>query len=63
LLYSFSESLPGQKNPRKHANFPTLVPDTYGYELDLDYEFKDKDYALEKAVELHKKIDEAILAH
>lgn len=62
-LFHFSESLPGQKNPRKHANFPTFVPDTYGYELDLDYEFKDKDSAMQKAAELHKKLDEAILAH
>jgi len=55
-LFHFSESLPGQKNLRKHADYPTYVPDTYGYEIDLDYEFKQKDLALERAEKIAQNL-------
>ncbi len=51
-LFHFCEALPGQNNPRKHANLPTYTPNTYGYDVDLDYEFKDKEAALEVAEKL-----------
>ena len=51
-LFHFCEALPGQNNPRKHANLPTYTPNTYGYDVDLDYEFKDKETALEVAEKL-----------
>lgn len=52
-LFHFCESLPGQNNPRKHAEYPTYLPDTYGYNVDLDFEFKGKDFALKKAHQLN----------
>lgn len=56
-LFHFCESLPGQKNPRKHADYPTYLPDTYGYDVDLDFEFKAKDFALKKAQEIGNVLD------
>lgn len=53
-LFHFAESLPGQKNPRKHADFPTYVPETYGHDVDLDLEFKEKDYALLRMKEIEQ---------
>lgn len=55
-LFHFCEALPGQGNPRKHANIPTYTPDTYGYDVDLDYEFKDKEAALEVAEKLVQNV-------
>lgn len=49
-LFHFSESLPG-KNPRAHADFPTMLPDIYkNYkgDLHLDFEFKLKEVAINK---------------
>lgn len=48
-LFHYCESLPEQNNPRKHADYPTSVPSTYGLRVDLDYEFKMKDKALRRA--------------
>lgn len=48
-LFHYSESIVGDKNPRKHADMPTCTPYDYGYDIDLDYEFKNKDYALQQA--------------
>lgn len=46
-LFHYSESLPGQPNPRRHANFPTKKPNLHSYrDLDIDLEFKDKDGAI-----------------
>lgn len=53
-LFHFAENLPGQKNPRKHADFPTYVPETYGHDVDLDLEFKEKDYALLRMKEIEQ---------
>jgi UV DNA damage endonuclease len=47
-LFHYCESLPNQSNPRKHADYPTAVPNTYGLTVDLDYEFKMKDKALRR---------------
>ena len=56
-LFHFAETLPGQNNPRKHADFPTFVPNDYGYNIDLDYEFKMKDQALQKAQKLEEELE------
>lgn len=47
-LFHYCETLPKQDNPRKHADYPTVVPETYGFAVDLDYEFKMKDAALRR---------------
>jgi len=49
-LFHFSESLPG-KNPRAHADFPTMMPSIYANykgNLHLDFEFKLKELAINK---------------
>lgn len=49
-LFHFSESLVG-KNPRAHADFPTMLPDIYANykgNLHLDFEFKMKELAINK---------------
>jgi UV DNA damage endonuclease len=49
-LFHFSESLPG-KNPRAHADFPTMMPSIYANykgNLHLDFEFKLKELAITK---------------
>ena len=49
-LFHFSESLPG-KNPRAHADFPTMLPVIYANHKDplhLDFEFKQKEIAINK---------------
>ncbi len=49
-LFHFSESLPG-KNPRAHADFPTMFPAVYAnYKkpLHLDFEFKMKELSIYK---------------
>lgn len=51
-LFHYCESMPNQKNPRKHADFPTAVPNTYNINVDLDYEFKMKDAAILHATKL-----------
>jgi hypothetical protein len=48
-LFHYCETLPGQNNPRKHADYPTAIPNTYNTCVDLDYEFKMKDKALRRA--------------
>jgi len=45
-LFHYCESIPGELNKRKHAEFATSIPDTYGKEVDLDFEFKGKDDAI-----------------
>ena len=42
-LFHYSETAPGQNNPRKHADYVEGTPNTYGKEIDLDYEFKMKE--------------------
>jgi UV DNA damage endonuclease len=42
-LFHYSESIPGNKNPRKHSDYATTLPDTYGQTIDLDFEFKMKE--------------------
>lgn len=42
-LFHYSESMPDQKNPRKHADYATRLPDTYGQNVDVDFEFKMKE--------------------
>lgn len=42
-LFHYSESAPDQNNPRKHADYATQEPYTYGQDIDLDYEFKMKE--------------------
>lgn len=42
-LFHYSETRPDQSNPRRHADFPTQLPNTYGCSLDIDYEFKMKE--------------------
>ena len=49
-LFHFSESLAG-KNPRAHADFPTMLPAIYANHKDplhLDFEFKLKEIAINK---------------
>ena len=42
-LFHYSESIPGDKNPRKHADYAQTLPDTYDRTIDLDFEFKMKE--------------------
>ena len=44
-LFHYSESIAGCKNPRKHADFATILPETYGKVVDVDFEFKMKEKA------------------
>jgi UV DNA damage endonuclease len=48
-IFHYSESVIGHKNPRKHADYPTARPNTYGLDVDIDYEFKMKDLAIMSA--------------
>ena len=44
-LFHYSESIPGDKNPRKHSDYASKLPNTYNTEIDLDFEFKMKEKA------------------
>lgn len=46
-LFHYSEKSPNQKNPRKHADYATGLPNTYGRSIDLDFEFKMKEKSFE----------------
>jgi len=47
-LFHFSDNDVKNRNPRAHADYPTAFPDEYvGEKIDLDFEFKAKDYAIE----------------
>ena len=41
-LFHYSESMPDQKNPRKHADMPTDCPATDRYDFDIELKSKDK---------------------
>jgi UV DNA damage endonuclease len=50
-LFHFSDNDPNEKNPRSHGNYVREFPDeyrSYNDALDLEMEFKAKDYAIEK---------------
>lgn len=47
-LFHYSESIPEYKNPRKHADYATKLPNTYNRTIDLDFEFKMKEKVLWK---------------
>jgi UV DNA damage endonuclease len=51
-LFHYSESAPGN-NPRKHADYAFEPINTYGLEFDLDFEIKQKCYAIRKYTELY----------
>jgi len=56
-LFHFSDSIPGYKNPRAHADYVTGIPFEYhtsGKLVDLDFEFKMKDLAIER---FQKEVD------
>lgn len=49
-LFHFSQSAPGN-NPRAHADYPTSIPDVYknyGKPLHIDFEFKQKELAIQR---------------
>jgi UV DNA damage endonuclease len=46
-LFHYSESIPGYKNPRKHADYASCLPNTYEMTIDLDFEFKMKEKSFE----------------
>ena len=46
-LFHYSESIPGDKNPRKHADYAQALPNTYNTTIDLDFEFKMKEKSFE----------------
>ena len=47
-LFHFSDNDKSNKNPRAHADYPSVFPDEYkDVDVDLDFEFKAKDYAIE----------------
>jgi UV DNA damage endonuclease len=46
-LFHYSESIPEHKNPRKHADYATGLPNTYEMTIDLDFEFKMKEKSFE----------------
>jgi UV DNA damage repair endonuclease len=50
-LFHFSDNDPSEKNPRSHGQYVRDIPveyATYNGNLDLEMEFKAKDYAIEK---------------
>lgn len=46
-LFHYSETAPNQNNPRKHADVATVLPNTYGKAVDIDFEFKLKEKSFE----------------
>jgi hypothetical protein len=46
-LFHYSESIPGDRNPRKHADRAVKLPRTYETTIDLDFEFKMKEKSFE----------------
>lgn len=50
-LFHFSDNDPNNTNPRAHADYVSSVPEEYKNleNVDFEFEFKAKDYALEKA--------------
>ena len=46
-LFHYSESAPGN-NPRKHADYAENSFDIYGKDIDVDFELKMKDYAIDQ---------------
>jgi UV DNA damage endonuclease len=47
-LFHYSESIPEDKNPRKHADYATRLPNTYDKTIDLDFEFKMKEKSFQQ---------------
>lgn len=48
-LFHFSDSDPKNKNPRAHADYVQTFPEEYkNLDVDFEFEFKAKDYAIEK---------------
>ena len=47
-LFHYSESIVGHKNPRKHADYATCLPNTYGHNVDVDFELKMKEQSFAK---------------
>ena len=61
-LFHFSAATPGAKNPRAHAEFHDVSPDMWLSEyisqpadVDWDIELKQKDYAIQRLVEMDQK--------
>jgi UV DNA damage endonuclease len=49
-LFHYSESCPNNpSNPRAHSMFALKLPSTYGKDIDVDWELKGKDDAIEKS--------------
>lgn len=49
-LFHFSDNDPNNTNPRAHADYVSSIPNEYkNLDVDFEFEFKAKDYALEKA--------------
>ena len=46
-LFHYSESRPGN-NPRAHADYAENSFHTYGKDIDVDFELKMKDYAIDQ---------------
>ena len=59
-LFHYSESMPDQKNPRKHADMPTNYPATDRY--DWDVELKSKDAAIRSCGELSLSVKLGLVA-
>ena len=59
-LFHYSESMPDQKNPRKHADMPTNYPASDRY--DWDIELKSKDAAIRSCGELSLSVKLGLIA-
>ncbi len=59
-LFHYSESMPDQKNPRKHADMPRSYPATDRY--DWDVELKSKDAAIRSCSELSVSVKLELIA-
>ena len=47
-LFHYSDNDTKNRNPRAHADYPTMFPSEFvGEDIDLEFEFKAKDYAIE----------------
>tara|TARA_R110002167_G_scaffold24964_1_gene87130 strand:+ start:6107 stop:7060 length:954 start_codon:yes stop_codon:yes gene_type:complete len=54
-LFHYSEAMPDQANPRKHADLPTGIP--LGVRADWEIELKSKDFAIEAIEKLQEEED------
>ena len=53
-LFHYSETMPQQNNPRKHAEYSTATFCTYGVDVDVDMELKMKNRAIDRHIKMEQ---------